>query len=80
MASINGLPVAGYRAQTQEKVDIVNEHKFTEERLLRIIDQQHSDGILDGRWASIAKTHIEQAFMALNRAVFQPSRAKLPED
>ena len=28
----------------------------------------------------IARTHFETGFMALNRAVFQPSRIDLPED
>lgn len=28
----------------------------------------------------LRRTHIEQAFMAINRAVFQPQRIALPED
>lgn len=75
-----GLPVQGYRAQSTERVDMVNDNKVTEERILRMIDEQRSKGQLDPRWASIAKTHFEEGFMALNRAVFQPGRAKLPED
>lgn len=27
---------------------------------------------VDKRWVSIARTHFQQGFMALNRAVFQP--------
>ena len=34
----------------------------------------------DRRWLAIARTHTQEAFMALNRAVFQPQRIKLPED
>lgn len=34
----------------------------------------------DPRWLAIARTGFEQAFMALNRAVFQPQRIALPED
>ena len=34
----------------------------------------------DQRWLAIARTHTQEAFMALNRAVFQPQRIKLPED
>lgn len=34
----------------------------------------------DPRWLAIAKTKFEEAYMALNRAVFQPQRIKLPED
>ncbi len=35
---------------------------------------------LDKRWLALAKTQIEQGFMAMNRAVFQPGRVSLPED
>lgn len=34
----------------------------------------------DPRWLAVAKTHFQEGFMALNRAVFQPQRIKLPED
>ena len=32
------------------------------------------------QWLAIGRTHLEQAFMAINRAVFQPGRVALPED
>lgn len=66
---------------------VVNEHKEMEERLLRRIDWLRRDyggdtatPDIDYRWLAIAQTHLEQAFMALNRAVFCPERIKLPED
>ncbi len=31
-------------------------------------------------WLAIARTQIEQGFMALNRAVFKPGRVRLAED
>lgn len=34
----------------------------------------------DQRWIAIARTHFQEGFMALNRAVFQPQRIELPED
>lgn len=75
-----GLPVAGYRPQSKESVYIVNEHKITEEQILRAIDLYQRDGQGDPRWLAIARTQMEQAFMALNRAIFQPSRIKLEGD
>jgi hypothetical protein len=75
-----GLPVSGYRPQSDDKVALVNEFKADEERILRKIDAVVAAGVHDGRWASIARTHIQEGFMALNRAVFQPSRVALPED
>lgn len=35
---------------------------------------------IDQRWLAIARTKFEEAYMALNRAVFQPKRVQLPED
>ena len=75
-----GLPVAGYQPQTENRVDLVNTNKVTEERLLRLIENLQLTGTGDPRWLAIAKTGFEQAFMALNRAIFQPGRVRLPED
>lgn len=76
------LPVAGYTAQHDENVKTVNEHKVMEERILRRIEDLFGECCDSDayRWLSIARTHIEQGFMAMNRAVFMPNRIKLPED
>jgi len=74
------LPVSGYKPQTQSKVDTVNEFKADEERILRKIEALMVSGDVDGRWMAIGRTQLEQAFMAINRSVFQPGRASLPED
>lgn len=75
-----GLPVAGYKPQSDVKVAVVNNHKEAEERVLRLIDAAKGNPDNDQRWIAIAKTQIEQGFMALNRAIFQPGRVALPED
>jgi hypothetical protein len=67
-----GLPIPGYRSPSKERVELVTEFKRTEERLLRMMEQQA--GFLEPRWAAVAKEHFEVAFMMLNRAVFQPKR------
>lgn len=84
MSDHKGLPVQGYRVQPQEAVDAVNRNKETEEKLLRLIDDLQN-GQLNGeafqaeqRWLAIARTDLEKGFMALNRAIFKPERAKLP--
>jgi hypothetical protein len=74
----DGLPVKGYKPQTGHKVALVNLNKEMEERILRHLDELPSD--FDPHWLALATSHIEQGFMALNRAIFQPSRVKLPED
>ncbi len=116
-----GLPVAGYRPQSDENVRVVNTNKELEERVLRqkeleervlrlkeleervlrqkeleerVLRQKELeervlrqiDAVMraapevgwDPRWAALARTHIEQGFMALNRAIFRPERIKLP--
>lgn len=78
-----GLPVAGYRPQSQANIDTVNGFKADEERILRKLDELrsgHGSGSIDQRWLAIGRTQLEQAFMAINRAVFAPTRVKLPDE
>jgi hypothetical protein len=78
-----GLPVAGYRSQSAENVALVNENKVLEERVLRQIDAhvRNRDSVdIDQRMVALARTKTQEAFMWLNRAVFQPERISLPED
>ena len=78
---IEGLPVHGYVAQPKAAIDLVNTLKLAEESLLRMIDEMRDKGHqYDQRWLAIARTQFEQAYMALNRAIFKPERAKLPGD
>lgn len=84
------LPVSGYKPQTQDKVDIVNGFKADEERILRKLDgmmaatrkgpNDSGPNPYDGRWLAIGRTQLEQAFMAINRSVFQPGRVTLEGD
>lgn len=78
MSMHEGLPVAGYTPQTTTAIERVNGHKIIEERVLRIIDTLQTTGEGDPRWLAIARTDLEKGFMALNRAVFQPSRIDFP--
>jgi hypothetical protein len=75
-----GLPVPGYVPQPQDAIDLVAANKEFEERLLRCIDRLTTSFKYDSRWLSIARTHFEEGFMALNRAIFKPQRIKLPGD
>ena len=79
MSQHEGLPVSGYRPQSTEAVALVNKSKMIKESVLRFLDQLAGEPSIDGRWFSIGRTHIEQGFMAVNRAVFQPQRVDLPE-
>jgi len=80
MTTHNGLPVSGYKPQSDWAVDTVNKNKRIEELVLRMLDEYSDDDYVDKRWLAIAKTNIEQGFMAMNRAIFRPTRVELPED
>lgn len=74
MTQHSGLPVEGYRPQSGEAVAQVNLNKQMEEHVLRLLDELAANPEVDGRWLAIGRTSIEQGFMAVNRAVFKPSR------
>lgn len=80
MTEHKGLPVPGYRTQSDEKVGTVNGFKRDEERLLRKLDALKDNPEVDQRWLAIGRTQLEQAFMAINRSVFKPDRVKLAQD
>lgn len=80
MTEHSGLPVSGYKPQSDDKVSLVNVNKALEERVLRQLDFMKGSAELDQRMVSIAYTGIQEAFMWANRAVFQPGRVLLPED
>ncbi|MDI1263875.1 MAG: hypothetical protein PS018_11520 [bacterium] len=87
-----GLPVPGYRPQSDATVDLVSQNKRLEENTLRVLDDlatmkgpaasndKPSVIAVDQRWLAIGRTAIEQGFMAVNRAVFKPGRVTLPGD
>jgi hypothetical protein len=77
MAEHQPIPVAGYKPQSQETIDRVNDNKRVEEALLQTMDEMQGDANYDQRWLAIARTDIEKGFMALNRAIFKPDRVKL---
>lgn len=79
MTETKGLPVAGYKpTQPAEAIEAVNVNKHIEEMILRDMDRLKEGGegmpSVDQRWLAIARTKIEEAFMAYNRAIFQPGR------
>lgn len=75
-----GLPVSGYRPQKEAAVALVNLNKDAEERVLRILDSLAARDDVDKRWLAIGRTAIENGFMAVNRAIFQPERVALSHD
>ena len=74
MTDYTPLPVAGYTTQSADKVGEVNINKQLEETALKRLDDLKADASIDQRWLAIGRTHIEEAFMAINRAIFKPQR------
>lgn len=44
-----------------------------------MVDAYQKLPAVDKRWLAIARTHIEQGFMAMNRSIFNPERVTLPK-
>lgn len=80
MSTHEGLPIPGYKPQSAELLDIVSGNKWLEELLLRRLDDLAANPAIDKRWLAIGRTAIEQGFMAVNRAVFQPGRLDMDSD
>lgn len=72
-----GLPVEGYRPQSRARIDQVNANKLLEEQCLRVLDRLAYDPNVDQAWLEAGRRSIETGWMAVNRAIFQPARAKL---
>lgn len=74
-----GLPVSGYKPQSDAAVTLVNANKAVEEQILRVLDKLGQIEGVDKRWLAIGRTSIEQGFMAVNRAIFKPGRVEMPD-
>lgn len=76
-------PIKGYQDFSDLRLKLVNDLKESEELVLRRLDhlEDAPDELpMDRRWLAIARTHIQQGYMAAVRAVMQPKRIKLSGD
>lgn len=64
--------ITGYRKHSQAEIDQVNENKELENVLGDLVHAVKGTEGVDQRWVAIARTHFQEGFMALNRAIFQP--------
>jgi hypothetical protein len=68
------MEIKGYRELSPMEVAMINDVKDVAElvgRLVNNVDQLET--YPDKRWIAIAKTHLQQGFMALTRAVAKPT-------
>lgn len=70
------MPISGYTSQSEKRVSQVNFNKKLEEECLQTLDLLKADADVDPRWLAIGRTQLEQAFMAINRSIFKPTRTQ----
>lgn len=67
--------IKGFTDQSEENKRLVNENKVLEERVLRQLDELQNGGVkFDQRCVALGRTKIQEAFMWINRGIFQPQR------
>jgi hypothetical protein len=64
----------GYRPLEPQMIELANRNKLIEELVLRQVDAMRKNPELDQRLIQMAFTDFQMGFMALNRAIFQPTR------
>jgi len=64
--------IKGYRELSQEEVDQMNVVKEKAAEIGELVDRMTDFPGFDPRWTSIGKTHLQQGFMALTRAIAKP--------
>lgn len=67
--------IQGYRDLTEKEINTVNDIKDLEREFSDLWKNIKDSSILqaDPRWLAVAKTNIQQGFMALTRAVTKPN-------
>lgn len=64
--------ITGYRELDQFEIDLMNRIKLVGEDVGKLVKDLEAVRLLDQRWVSIGKTHLQQGFMALVRGVAKP--------
>lgn len=65
-------PVTGYRKISDELIALVNENKSLENEVGEQWNRLKERGDIDPRMLAHARTQLQDGFMWLNRAIFQP--------
>lgn len=64
--------ITGYRELSSHEVSVINAIKSAEIDLALVYAHVTADVETDPRWLAIARTHFEEGFSALTRAVARP--------
>jgi hypothetical protein len=66
-------PITGYRTLSEAEVTAINAVKKQAETIKALLATVAATPGVDQRWVSIAQTDLQKGFMALTRAIAQPS-------
>lgn len=64
--------IKGYRELSQDEIDAMNRIKTAGASIGELLDEVSKIADVDQRWVAVAKTHLQQGFMALTRSVAKP--------
>ena len=64
--------IAGYRALSQEEIDLMNKVKEQGKAIGKLIKELEQHELIDQRWVAIGRTDLQKGLMALTRAVAKP--------
>jgi len=65
--------ITGYRDLSQAEIDLMNMVKGLAAKCGAELEIVNANPDTDKRWASIARTHLQEGFMALTRAIAKPT-------
>lgn len=65
--------IAGYREFSETEIALMNEIKAKADEVGAYLDKLGATNGIDLRWVAIARTDLQQGFMALTRAVTRPT-------
>lgn len=65
--------ITGYRVLTDEEKATINMIKEKSIEIGQLIDIMEQSDAADQRWVAIAKSHLQQGFMAAVRSIAQPT-------
>lgn len=65
--------ITGYRELSQLEIDLMNVVKAEGVAVEMIVNKLAELPAVDQRWVSIARTQLQQGFMALTRAIAKPT-------
>lgn len=65
--------ITGYRDLSEDEIALMNECKGLATQVGDLVERVYNAPDVDKRWSAIARTHLQEGFMALIRSVARPT-------